>query len=206
MSQGFNENLGRRQEANQYTSTEYFCRFFDENLSSLHQLALLLTADHEKAEQCFVNGLEDCVNANDVFRKWARSWAERTIIQNAIRTLQPHPDHVSASLSAKAPVGAGPKHRRGGHLEIDRVLVLDDFERFVFVMSVLVHYSDHDCALLLSQSLREIREARVRASQQIALDARRQRSDRQDVGYPAGAHSCVPHPRHLALSSPGAQK
>ena len=168
MSHRFNENLVRRQETNQYTSTEYFCRLFDENLGGLHQLALLLTADQEKAEQCFVAGLEDCVNANDVFRKWARSWAERTIIQNAIRTLHPHPDRVSASLSAKARVGAGRKHPGGGHLEIDRVLVLDDFERFVFVMSVLSHYSDHDCALLLRQSLREIREARVRAFQQIA--------------------------------------
>ena len=168
MSHRLNETLVRQQETSRYISTEYFCRFFDKNLSGLHQLAFLLTADQEKAEQCFVAGLDDCMNANDVFKKWARTWAERTIIQNAFRTLQPHPDRVSASLSAKAPVGAARKHPRVGHLEIDRVLVLDDFERFVFVMSVLSHYSDHDCALLLRQSLREIREARVRAFQQIA--------------------------------------
>ena len=168
MSQGFTENFARLQEGNQYATTDDFCRCFSENLEDLHQLAFLLTANQEKAEQCFVAGLEDCVNSNDVFRRWARSWAERTIIQNAIRTLQPHPDRPSASLSATVPFGGAGTHIRGGPLEIDRVLVLDDFERFVFVMSVLSHYSDHDCALLLRQSLREIREARVRAFQQIA--------------------------------------
>ena len=40
---------------------------------------------------------------------------------------------------------------------------LEDFEQFVFIMSVLKHYSDHDCALLLGCSIREIMEARGRA-------------------------------------------
>jgi len=168
MSHGFNENPVRRLEANQYATTDDFCRCFNENLNSLHQLAFLLTRDQESAQQCFVGGLEDCVKANNVFREWARSWAERTIIQNAIRALRPHPDSTSTSLSAKAQLAGGRTHIPNGHPEIDRVFVLDDFERFVFVMSVMAHYSDHDCALLLSSSLREIREARARAFQQIS--------------------------------------
>jgi len=168
MSPGFIENLACLQETNQHATTEDFCRCFSENLEDLHQLAFLLTADQEKAEQCFVAGLEDCLNSNDVFRKWARSWAERTIIQNAIRTLQPHPDRPSTPLSATVPFSATGTHIRGGSLELDRVLVLDDFERFVFVMSVLVRYSDRDCALFLGRSIREVREARARAFQQIS--------------------------------------
>ena len=39
----------------------------------------------------------------------------------------------------------------------------EDFERFVFTMSVLEHYSEHDCALLLGRSVPEVREARTRA-------------------------------------------
>jgi hypothetical protein len=168
MSHGFNENLVRRQETNHYTTTDDFCRCFNENLNSFHQLAFLLTRDQKSAQQCFVAGLEDCVKANNVFRDWARSWAKRAIIQNAIRALRPHPDRASTSLSATAKLAGVRTDVRNGHPEIDRVLVLDDFERFVFVMSVLVHYSDHDCALLLSSSLREIREARARAFQQIS--------------------------------------
>ncbi len=169
MPQGFNEDLVRFQETNQYATTEDFCRFFFENLDGLHQLAFLLTRDQKTAERCFVAGLEDCVNANNVFREWARSWAKRTIIHNAIRALRPHPKDASSSLSATVPVHGGRTHIRGGggHPEIDRVLALDDFERFVFVMSVLMHYSDHHCAFLLCRSPREIHEARVRAFQQI---------------------------------------
>jgi len=43
------------------------------------------------------------------------------------------------------------------------VLRLADFERFVFIMSDLEHYSEHDCALLLGCSVKEIREGRTRA-------------------------------------------
>jgi hypothetical protein len=42
-------------------------------------------------------------------------------------------------------------------------LELEDFERFVFVMSILEHYSDYDCALLLGCTRRDIEEARTRA-------------------------------------------
>lgn len=64
MPQGLNEDLVRLQEINQFATTEDFCRFLDENLDGLHQLAFLLTRDQEMAEQCFVAGLEDCVKAN----------------------------------------------------------------------------------------------------------------------------------------------
>ena len=50
---------------------------------------------------------------------------------------------------------------------MDAVLRLADFERFVFVMSVLEHYSEHDCAFLLGCSDREIREGRTRALKEL---------------------------------------
>jgi hypothetical protein len=67
-----------------YVTCTEFCRVFAENMDSLHLLSLLLTADLTKAEDCFVSGLEDCVEGSCVFRDWARSWARRTIIQNSI--------------------------------------------------------------------------------------------------------------------------
>ena len=42
---------------------------------SLHRLSLLLAADRQKAEQCFVSGLKELVNGSPVFKEWARSWA-----------------------------------------------------------------------------------------------------------------------------------
>jgi hypothetical protein len=47
-------------------------------------------------------------------------------------------------------------------------LALEDFERFVFVITVLERRSEHECALLLNSSLRDVRTARIRAMEHIA--------------------------------------
>jgi len=56
---------------------------------------------------------------------------------------------------------------------MEAVLDLEDFERFVFVMSVLEHYSEHDCGLLLGCSVREVREARSRALKELMDSSQR---------------------------------
>jgi len=43
----------------------------------------------------------------------------------------------------------------------------------VFTMSVLEHYSEHDCSLLLGCSVREIREGRARALKELTDLSRR---------------------------------
>jgi hypothetical protein len=156
------------EKVNQYASREDFRGIFTEDTNGLYQLSLLLTRDSEKAEQCFVCGLEECVTGNPVFREWARSWAKRAIIQNAIRELKPRVGQSNSSLPGTVvpdidDLSSGP----GGYFEMHAVLRLEDFERFVFVMSALEHYSEHDCALLLGCSVREIREGRTRALQQM---------------------------------------
>jgi hypothetical protein len=52
-------------------------------------------------------------------------------------------------------------------LAIRSVLALEDFERFVFVITVLEGYSEHQCALLLNASLRDVQNARTQATEQI---------------------------------------
>jgi DNA-directed RNA polymerase specialized sigma24 family protein len=155
------------EEASSYASAEDFGRIFDEDLNGLYQLSFLLTEDHKKAEQCFVAGIEDSIHGNLVFKEWARSWAKRAIIQNAIRELRPRPTNSESS-----PFATVPSHRRqsdpGEHVAAEAVLALKDFERFVFVMSVLENYSLQNCALLLGCSISEVREARGRALQNLA--------------------------------------
>ena len=154
---------GKRQvQANDYATVEDFRAVFAEGMDELYQLSFLLTADHDKAEQCFVGGLEDSAKENHVFKEWARSWAKRVIIQNAIRELKPRPLVTSFSL-APPPHVSPLASDQGRHFEVDQVLVLGDFERFVFVMSVLERYSEHECSLFLSCSPQIIREARASA-------------------------------------------
>ena len=38
-----------------YASNDDFCRIFNEETDSLYQLSFLLTADRDKAQQCFVS-------------------------------------------------------------------------------------------------------------------------------------------------------
>jgi len=164
----------REEQANRYASREDFQTIFSEHLNELYQLSFLLTRDPAMAERCLVSGLEDCVTGNRAFREWARSWAKRTIVQNAIRELKPRPIHSNSPLPETilpniGQLSSGP----GGHFAMEAVLDLEDFERFVFVMSVLEHYSEHDCGLLLGCSVREVREARSRALKELMDSSQR---------------------------------
>ena len=170
----------REHEGSLYASHEDFHTIFNEDLKELYQLSFLLTRDPAKAERCLVTGLEDCVSGNRVFREWARSWAKRTIVQNAIRELKPRPSQSNSAVSG-AMFSDMDQHSRGlgGHFEIDAVLRLADFDRFVFVMSVLEHYSEHDCALFLGCSARDIREGRTRALKELATSPHMEPSKNQ---------------------------
>jgi hypothetical protein len=149
-----------------YASSDDFCRIFHQEMGGFYLLSFLLTGNREKAEQCFVSGLEDSMKGNPVFKEWARSWARRAIIQNAVRAITPRPAETTersncASLNsdAKAP----PAERE----EIAAILELGSFERFVYVLSVLERYSDQDCSVLLGCARRDVLAARTRAFQQI---------------------------------------
>jgi hypothetical protein len=162
----FRWNRVKTQRANGYATIEDFRRIFIEGTDELYQLSFLLTANPGKAERCFVAGLEESVRSNRVFKEWARSWTKRVIIQNAIRELRPSPPIVRSSSSV-ALYSTDEPLNRDQHFELDRVLGLGDFDRFVFVISVLEHYSDQDCAMLLGCSSRQVAEARVRGFEQL---------------------------------------
>ena len=170
-----------------YATGADFCRIFAEDTKNLYLLALLLTADPAKAETCFVSGLDDCAAGNRVFKEWARSWARRTIVRNAVRLVAPQPVHANwvsnHAVSNGAHDAAGDQARPALRAEISALLELHSFERFALVMSVLEGYSDQDCALLLGCTRQTLIAARVRALQQFA------RSVEVHGGRPADAGS-----------------
>lgn len=137
-----------------------FYRIFASDTNPPYLLSLLLTGDPAMAERCFVAGLEDSAKPNAAFKEWARSWARRAVIQNAIRMLRPWP-LGSADSGHMKPAGAVqvPTDRR----EIAAVIALPVFERFVFVISVLEGYSVQNCSLLLGCTRADVVAARTRA-------------------------------------------
>jgi DNA-directed RNA polymerase specialized sigma24 family protein len=149
-----------------YASSNDFRQVFDEDMNTLYVLSYLLTADHEKAERCFVSGLEDAVEGNTIFKAWVRSWARRVIIVNAVRAIDPRPgeERDRSSSGTISSDGKPPVEQ----VEIAAVLALEPFERFVYVMTVLERYSDQDCSLLLGCARRDVVVGRTRAFEQIA--------------------------------------
>jgi hypothetical protein len=179
--------------ATQYANSDDFCRIFNEDMNGLYLLSFLLTADRGKAEQCFVSGFEDAVEGNAIFKEWARSWARRAIIQNAVRLIDPRPAEGNGRSSY--PVNSGgqslPAEKQ---VEIAAVLALEPFERFVYVITVLEHYSDQDCSLLLGCARRDVLAARTHSFRQIGsavelLCSQLQNASSQDLSAYEGRSS-----------------
>ena len=150
-----------------YATAADFRQIFTEDINSLHLLSLLLTGNPEKAEECFVLGIGESTKGNYVFKEWARSWARRTIIQSAIRLINPRERSVRAIRSSDV-AQAMDRIPLVLQAEVGAILELAHLERFVFVMSVLEHFSDHDCSILLGCAQRDIIMVRARAMQRLA--------------------------------------
>jgi DNA-directed RNA polymerase specialized sigma24 family protein len=161
-----------------YASSGDFCRIFYEETDSLYRLSFLLTADCGQAEQCFVSGLEDAVMGSHVFKEWARSWARRAIIQNAVRVINPRP----MEKDAPSEVNSSGRTLVAKQAEMAAILDLAPFERFVYVISVLERYSDQDCSVLLGCVRRDVIAARIRALQQIGSAMELQVKEQSNVG------------------------
>ena len=149
---------------NEYTTRSDFCRIFIEQMNNLYLLSLLLTADPQKAEKCFVLGFDDSIGNNSVFKERASLWARRCIILHAIRLLSPRPSDENESHEAGLSqlIGEVPPEV-WAYPNFARIVVLTSFERFVFIMSVLEKYSDQECSLLLGCFRRDVIKARSTA-------------------------------------------
>ena len=147
--------------SNEYATSSDFCRIFVEQMNSLYLLSLLLTADPEKAEQCFVSGLEDSLRNNSIFKERAELWARRSIILQAIRLLCPRPnDENELNEGSATQIVEVPAEVRA-YPNFVHVVRLNSFERFVFIMSVLEMYSNQECSVLLSCFRRDVINART---------------------------------------------
>ena len=63
------------ERATPYPTVTDFLKTFNEEMHSLYLLSFLLTADHDKAEQCLVSAMGECGEGIGVFTDWARSWS-----------------------------------------------------------------------------------------------------------------------------------
>ena len=143
-----------------YASQSDFCKVLEQELKPLYLLAFLLTANHEKAEQCFATTAEQALEEHTVFKEWARSWIKRCLIKNAIGVAFPE---STSSIEDREFWNARQHTTAVADNEIDAVTQLPVLERCVFVMSILERYSDWECSVLLGCGTRNVAKARMRA-------------------------------------------
>ncbi len=156
------------ERATPYPTVIDFFTTFNEEMHSLYLLSFLLTADPDKAEQCLVSAMGECVEGIGVPMDWARSWSRGAVLKQAIRMIKPAPEHTEhvSFFSLKRSASAAENN------PFAAILLLDTFERFVFVMSILEGQSDAECAILLRCSRRDVMMARVLAvKRQLSADA-----------------------------------
>ena len=153
------------ERATSYATVPDLFNTFTEEMHSLNVLSHLLTADKDKAEQCFVCAMGECVEGNVVFMEWAAHlWARRAVIKYAIQMIRPVPQHPDSLpfIRLKRPATSAESS------PFAAIVTLGAFERFVFVMSVLEGQSEQECAILLGCSRRGVMIARVLALTRLA--------------------------------------
>jgi hypothetical protein len=144
----------------EYATCSDLCKNLLDDLQSLYVLAFLLTGTHPEAEYCFVATVGDVLSAKCVFKGWERSWSRRCLVINAIHYVFALSTNGGGQTDRWFGINIGSERRSA----FDALTILaPPLRRFVFVMSVLERYSDHECSLLLGCTRRDVLEARTHA-------------------------------------------
>ena len=142
-----------------YANGTDFCRALKYEMGRLYVLAFLLSANHEQAERCFVQTLQEIPEHKTVFKAWVRIWTRRALIKTAIRSIL-----QEACVTTRARDHWWENQGNPGEAEtVETIRRLSSLDRFVFVMSVLERYSLKECSVLLDCTIETVSEARMRA-------------------------------------------
>lgn len=151
-----------------YAVNDEFQQLFATEMTDLFRLSLNLTADRESAERCLILAMRECLQSSCAFnsRELSRAWARRVVIRNAIHLVKreegPNPGGSPGGPTFHVQSRPNP-YQATAVPESLAVINLPDFDRLVYVICVLEHYSIAHCAFLLSRSEKDVNDARVRA-------------------------------------------
>lgn len=158
-----------------YATADDFIEIFNEEMSNIFLLCLLLTADIDKAERCFINGLEQCMREACSFLEWAHQWARRIVIKKAIQLIVP--SRQSSITPTSDSLSQSTAH--GMDSALCALFELETLERFVVVISIIERYSDQDCALLLGCRHTDVVVTRAMALRKLSRRAVSESSTRE---------------------------
>ena len=164
-------NQAKLFSASEYASADDFQELFASEMVDMFRLALLLTADADKAEHCLILTMHENLANRYVFKRWLPVWTRNALIQNAIRVVMG--DRVCSVRKktlcrALSRIQTSARDALSDSNESAGILRLSDFDRLVYVICVLERYPTRDCAAFLCRSRQEIRDAQNRAEHQVA--------------------------------------
>ena len=145
-----------------YAMDDDFKQLFATEISTLFQLSFQLTADADLSEHCLTLALENCLGGNTICTDFARVWARRMIIRNAIHLVLGIDRDICNGTVSEFQLRFNEVRKEELSKSI-AVFQLTEFDRLVFVICVLEHLSIQDCALLLRRAPKDVNEAVARA-------------------------------------------
>ena len=149
------------------TATE-IQKHFAAAMNDLFCLAYLLTAHTGRAEECVIRAIRECMKSTRILRERLPAWVRNSVIRhgiaitNELTMARPEDNEFIPVIPPKSRAATGAADYSSGIFE------LSNFDRLVYVICVLEHYTSLHCALLLRSSGSAVRQARARALAHIA--------------------------------------
>lgn len=142
--------------------------YFAAAMNDLFCLAFLVTAHADRAEECVIRSIRECMKSTRILREGLPAWVRNSIIRNGIAIANQFKKDSQEDKECIAVIPPSSRAPAGLADYSAGVLELSSFDRLVYVICVLEHYTSRHCALLLRTSREEVREARIRALAHIA--------------------------------------
>lgn len=161
----------RLSSGNEYATMDDFRKLFASDMEDLFCLAFLLTADAEKAELCLLLTMQECTATGSVFKWWLPVWTANALMRNGIRIVTGSPICPPRKISQNGAHSSTSRSKKRAMNRLDEsavILQLSDFDRLVYVISLVEHYPTRDCAALLGRPPQEVVDARNRAVDRVA--------------------------------------
>ena len=169
-----------------YANGMDFCRALKYEMGRLYVLAFLLSTNHEQAERCIVQMVQEIPEHKTVFKEWVRTWTRHALIKNAIRSVLLGPRAAAQARDRWWSHQSKPAETAA----IEAITRLSPLDRFVFVMSVLERYSLKECSVLLDCTVESVVEARMRTFEALGSRASILTADAESAsGYLAASAS-----------------
>ena len=154
----------------EYATADDIQKHFVAAMNDLFCLAFLLTANADRAEDCLIRSIRECLGRRCILKEKLPAWVRDTVVRNGIRIVKDI-EGLSFGVTPGDSIPLVPESSQPfiGTTDYSAgILELSNFERLVYVICNLEHRASRQCALLLGRSHEEVHEARNRALAHIA--------------------------------------